>query len=447
MIKHYFLIFSFFCCQLVVLQAQEMSLYFMDGILQSTAVNPSFLPKKKVIYSFPGLSLGMTNSISSYNGMKMKNAEGVTVLNTDALLSDLSDHNYFRQNLAITTFQSMYGKKNWRISVSHSLKGNTYVAYPRGLVELAAKGNAEFIGETLEIAPEVDFSLYSETAFGYMMKIGRLSVGGRIKLLSGIANFSTDRSSATLTTDSEYYQLNVATDYRINAGGLVDVKGLIEDEAFDVSVRDDEFTFNSMFKKMNLGLDLGASMLLLDDKLMVSASIIDLGKIKWKNNPHNFHSSGTYRFEGVDINEVIDGEEVTGASSLDSLTTALDFVETNNTYSTTLPTKMYLSAKFKAHRFLSTGALVYFEPYRGHTYSGVAVDLTTHLGRILDFGLTASQVYKSSNLGAHMALKLGPVQIIAVTNNILAIVNPFEHKHVNARFGLNLAFGRKKILD
>jgi len=184
----------------------------------------------------------------------------------------------------------------------------------------------------------------------------------------------------------------------------------------------------------------------MDDKLMVSASIIDFGRIKWKNNAKNYTAKGSFDFSGVDLNDAIDDGDA-GEGLVDSLENAFDFVESENSYTTMLPTKVYLSARYKAHRFLTVGVLSYLEMYRGEVYNGFAVDATTHLGKVVDFGMTGSYVYRSPNLGAHLAVKLGPFQIIAASDNLLALVNPTNHHHTTARFGMNLAFGKKNVGD
>ena len=444
--NQYILIIALLVCQQLSLQAQEMGLYFMNGIAQSTDVNPAFMPDRKIIYSFPGISAGFSNSIGSYNDLIMKNAEGTTVLNTSALLSNAKSNNYLRTNVGLTTFRTMFGKDRWRVSVSNTIKQTSLFSYPSGLVELLAEGNAAHLDETLQIGPDIDLNLYSETAVGFMMRVSNLTVGGRIKLLSGMANVSTSRTSAKVTTDSEYYELAVESDYQINAGGLFSVDGLVDDGDVEINFEDEDLSASSLFKSPNLGLDLGATMVLMDDKLMLSASIIDLGRIKWKNNSKNYTATGNFDFSGVDLNDAIDDGD-SGEALLDSLENAFDFVETENSYSTSLPTKVYLSARFKAHRFLSVGVLSYMEMYRGEIYNGFALDATTHITKIVDFGLTGSYVYRSPNLGAHLALKFGPVQIIAATDNLLALMNPTNHQHTTARFGMNLAFGKKYVGD
>ena len=45
-----------------------------------------------------------------------------------------------------------------------------------------------------------------------------------------------------------------------------------------------------------------------------------------------------------------------------------------------------------------------------------------------------------NNIGLHAVLKLGPIQLYGVTDNIISAVRPFNSKSANGRVGLNVAF-------
>ncbi len=430
---------SFSLVSVLAVNAQQLGLYFLDGVIQSNQLNPAFVPDQKVAYSFPAFNVGMSNTIGAYNNFVTTNSEGVNVLNGDVVLNQLSANNIIRAGVDVHTFQSIFGKKKWRVSMSHAIKFNSFVNLPQDLARLAIEGNAAAIGETFQIAPDLNLSMHSETAFGAMIRFGNIDVGGKIKLLSGIANVMTDRTNATVTTDEEYYQLNFATDYRINAAGLVDIKNQDDLGDFELDWRLDEFSMSDMFNNLSIAVDLGASMSLLEDKLTVSASIVDFGKIKWKN-PYNFHSQGNYTYEGVDVRDLVDNDELSFEGTLDTLKQVFDFVETNNAYKTSLPLKTYLGGQYEINKFFSAGAVVYYENYRGKNYGGYAVNASTHLGKILNFGATWTSVYQTNSLGLHAALKLGPVQLLMLTDNIVAAFDPYGNQNFNAQFGLNLIF-------
>jgi len=437
--KKKILLSVYFCLiSLLTINAQQLGLYFLDGVVQSNQLNPAFVPKQKVVYALPGLIGGYHNSIAPYNDLVTTNAEGVNVLNGTILLNNMSDNNYVRGGFDMHTFHTVYGKKTWRVSMSHAIKFDSYVNLPRDLISLAVNGNAAAIGETFEIAPDLQLNMYSETAFGFMIKLGKINVGAKVKLFSGIANVSTDRTSATVTTDEEYYQLDIATDYRINAAGLVDVQNLDNFGNFDLDFDTDEFSMSDLFNDMSIGLDLGASVHLLDDKLTVAASIIDIGKIKWKN-AYNYHSEGDYTYEGVDVRDMVNDDEVSFDETVDTLKQIFNFTETSNDYTTWLPAKSYISGNYKISKLFSAGGVVYYENFRGKGYGGFALNGSMHVSQMLNLGLTWSSVYKTNSLGAHLMVKLGPVQLMALTDNIMSMFKPYDNQNFNAQFGLNIA--------
>ena len=439
MIKKIIFSLSFCLITSMTVNAQQLGLYFLDGVIQANHLNPAFAPKQKVAYSLPGFGAGFSNSMGAYNDFVSINAEGVGVLNGDVIMQQLSDNNFIRGGFNLHTYNSVIGKKNWRIILSNTIKFDTYVNIPRDLASLAIEGNAAAVGETFNIGPDLDMSAYSETGFGFMWKFGEVNVGGKIKLLSGLANVTTDRTQASVTTDEEYYQLTAMTDFRINAAGLVDIKNPDDLSQFDMEWQLDEFSVSDMFNNLSVGLDLGVSAKLIDKKLTLSASIIDIGKIKWKN-PYNFHSKGEYTFEGVDARNLVEDDELSFEGTLDTLDRIFNFTESNNAYTTALPMKTYLSANYKLHKFFSAGGMIYYENYRGQNFGGYALNASAHFSQIFNVGMTWSSVYKTNSLGAHFALKLGPVQLVAITDNLMAAMKPYDNQNFNAQFGLNLAF-------
>ncbi len=440
MIKKIIFSLSFCLIASITIHAQQLGLYFLDGVIQANHLNPAFAPKQKVVNSFPGLNAGFSTTLGAYNDFVTVNSEGVGVLNGDVVMQQLSDKNFIRGGFNLHTMHSVIGKKNWRIIVSNSIKFDTYVNIPRDLASLAIEGNAAAVGQTFNIGPDLNINAYSETGFGFMWKFGEVNVGGKIKLLSGLANVSTDKTAASVTTDEEYYQLEAMTDYRINAAGLVDIKNPTDLSTFEMDWKLDEITFSDMFDNLSVGLDLGASAKFIDKKLTVSASILDIGKIKWKNNPYNFYSQGAYRFEGIDARDLVEEDELSFEGTLDTLDGIFNFAETNSTYKTSLPTKAYFSTNYKIHKFFSAGGMLYYEKYRGQNFGGYALNASAHFSQVLNVGLTWSSVYKTSSLGAHFALKVGPVQLVALTDNIMAAMKPYDNQNFNAQFGLNLAF-------
>ena len=51
---------------------------------------------------------------------------------------------------------------------------------------------------------------------------------------------------------------------------------------------------------------------------------------------------------------------------------------------------------------------------------------------------------KFDNLGLNAVVKLGPVQLVAATDNILTAIQLYDSNSANMRVGLNLLFGKPR---
>ncbi len=369
---------SFFC---VKTKAQEMGLYFLDGLWQASQLNPAFVPDERFVFSFPSIALNLHHTASSYNDLHYTDANGKNIFSLDDVLGNMKSRNFARLHANLETIHFSFGGKIWRASLSHAVKFRTQLGYPKALAQLAWNGNEQFVGQTVQIGPDFQSVLYSELAAGFGMDIYKLRLGGRIKLLSGIFDMSTGSNFVTVTTDEEIYQLTFNTDYQINLAALKPYGSLSDFEP--------QFGFSLLGKNPGFGLDLGAAFEI-NEQLSVSASIIDLGWIKWKTNSQNHTSKGNYTFEGLDVNELVRDDSATFESTIDTLETIFDFQKTSHSYTTMLPGKMYLGASFKVSPMLRLGGVIYTEHYRKHLFKGVALNSSIHLGKIFTAGLVYS---------------------------------------------------------
>ena len=133
-----------------------------------------------------------------------------------------------------------------------------------------------YIGETLDVGPELLLQSYHEVYIGASYQMSNITLGARIKLLSGINDISTDNASIKLTTEEEIYQLRVESDYVLNTTGIVDYNG-IKDVDIDADKLLDELFSNFLGDNIGLAFDFGLDWKV-NDKFNISASILGLGK-------------------------------------------------------------------------------------------------------------------------------------------------------------------------
>ncbi len=438
MLKKLIFVFFFATSVCSLFAQQELSLHFLRNTWQSSKTNPAFITEHRVHYGMPNLYFNISHSGPSYNDVVISR-NGENVLDISRVLNSLSDNNQLFTNLELETMSTSFGIKNIRFSVSHAFKMNTYLDYSKDMVELAWNGNSQFIGETIQIGPDFQAFAYNEFALGAAMKILNVSAGAKLKILTGIGDVSTSRTDASLYTDPDIYQLTFNTDYKINTSSF-----LAYDGNGDFELDFGKITAERLFSK-NLGLavDLGAAFKL--GNVEVAASIIDLGYISWKKNATNYTSQGSHTYEGLDVSDIINDESITFEETIDTLAEVFNFDETSASYNTMLPTKLYLSGSYDINKMFKVGGLFYTEVYRGKLFPAFAASGTVKLGKIASLGMVYSirnQTY--DNVGLNATIKLGPVQIFAVTDNVIAAFKPYDSRNVNARIGINTIFNKKK---
>ena len=365
---------------------------------------------------------------------------GKKVIDIDRLIGFLKPENIIRDDLDLPTLSAAVHVGNLTVSLGHSVKFNAFFKYPKTLPQVIWQGNAQFIGETIALGNEVQVTAYQELALAGAYKIGNLTIGAKGKFLSGIADATSDKNhhSATLYTDPDVYQITLAGDYILNSANSVDYNSyndLNADFGFGSLTFKHFFSSNSGF-----ALDLGARLEM--GKWDFAASVLDLGEITWDEGVTNYAATKSYVYEGLDFSQAVTGGETANFDeALDTLQQLFQVEETHIAYSNALPRKVYLSTLYKMNGTLSFGGLLFYENYRGEPTSALALAANITLGKILAVGGTYAIMDNSyDNLGLNLGLKLGPFQLYAVTDNIIAAFNPGGARNFGARIGGNLVF-------
>jgi hypothetical protein len=179
------------------------------------------------------------------------------------------------------------------------------LSYPGDFMTFALRGNEDnttydFSGLGMHMSEHFEFALGVSRKFGDM-----LTVGIRPKLLTGVALISSSNNDISLYTSHEIWQLDSHIDLQLCTPGMTIPTN--DEGLFDPSgkfIFDSTLTGFADYKKLALsnrgfGIDLGAHFKPIS-KLVVSASIIDLGFINWKNYTYTASLDGAYSFEGIE---------------------------------------------------------------------------------------------------------------------------------------------------
>lgn len=424
----------------------NFSLYQLNNTAQSQYLNPAFRSSAKVGVSIAPfssfLNLQFLNSgFALDDALATRPNSDSLDLTPENLVDNLNDVNYLDFNLRTELAAFILTTKKSTFSFTAGAIVNAGVSYPKDLLRLAFYGNGgpEFLGQRAAIDNlGVDALGYLEFGAGYNRKIGdKLVVGGKLKYLVGLANIQTERMQAGITTDATTYELALDGAARINTSNT----------AFFDDLSDPMALLNNLKVTNNhgIGLDLGATYAL-NDRINLSASIIDLGAITWRDDVTNYEiEEFSFNYKGIDVIEFLNDSTAVFDAISDSLETASDIKETNNKYSTNLFTKAYLGGNFEITDFFNVGLVWFssFNPSRYMTAVNVSanVKLSHWLSATANYGLYS---YRDSNIGLGASVRTGPIQFFVMTDNVFAAINPQSAKNWHVNFGMSIQVGKSQ---
>ncbi|MGL4363580.1 MAG: DUF5723 family protein, partial [Bacteroidales bacterium] len=267
-----------------------------------------------------------------------------------------------------------------------------------------------------------------------------LSVGISGKYLMGFADISTSRKNREISiyTNPDIYQLEMTTNYQLNSSA----KGsLISQLPFS----NDSLPIHNTGKNNGFALDIGAEYII-NDKISVAASVIDIGSITWRENINSYKSEGKYTYQGVDVASLVLQDSSIGFDAItDTLKKSFNFERIENkSYKTPLNTQFYLSTTYRPIPILRVGGLFYGTFLYGKLQPSIAISGNIDLKKWFSVGIVAA--YRNRHLmppGINISLGGGPVQVFFATDNIVGAVMPLGTKDSNMRFGFNWLLGYK----
>ncbi len=417
---------------------QELGLHFMDKVWQSNLTNPAFFMDKKVAISLPSTYFNYTNSSFSIKNILQSEGDSM-ILDLGNAVNQLKNNNFVAGHINVDPLLIGVRVKNLQISVTSGVKAQTYFGYDKNLLGLLVNGNEAYINQKVNLAPEIGFTIYSEIGVGAAYRFledEKLSVGGRVKYLMGLADISTSQKQReiSLFTDPEFYQLTLQSDYALQSSNV------FQGETAD-SLEFDLNNLRPFSQNTGFGLDLGAQYKI-NEKFTVSASILDIGRIKWAENTKEYISQGTYTYDGIHFDQLIDSSFVNFGSITDSLRKVFNFKDLKReAYTTSLPTRFYLSGTYRVAKPLSVGALFYGEKLAGKFNPGLLLSGNVSVKEWFTFGLGLGYRNKRfGNIGINTSIKGGPFQVFFATDNVTGFFSFKGVRNANFRTGLNVLF-------
>lgn len=421
----------------------------MTLVPQRMYINPSFIPDSKWHIGIPALSsnhITLGYNAHTYSQLIKKDANDSLYVDLQNALDKMPKTNYLSMNARIDllSFSFTVGpNKNNFIYANITQRIATRFTMPSDLLNFIWKGNAAYLGETLDLKNlSGDASVFTEYGVSYARKLldDKLRVGITAKYLNGQLNTSIDNRGMTVYTDPNNYDITVKADFTARTSAFFNDMDNIDPMKIAFS-GNHGFAFN-----------IGAHYMI-DDHWEVAASANDLGMIFWKDNINNFElNDANFTYQGLDLATYITQPDSADAFEefVDTLKAVFDIQENQNSYSTNLSSNIYVSGAYKFTEKDRLGLDFYGEIFRNHFEPAVAINYTRKFGTI--FHLSGSYMYNNrsfANLGLGFALTLGPVQWYLAMDNILAPMMPQHSKNAHFHSGLNFVvnYKDKKIKD
>lgn len=424
---------------------QELMLYLSPETWHANTVNPAlFLPEKNIFIGGPSLGLDAAHSGDiAYRDLLRREGKR-SILDLSGAISKLQPENTLRIDQRNERALIGFRLGGWYLSGNWSQRTATTLTYTRALAELLWYGNGPFVGQLLDIGPSLSTIRWDELGVGLARSVGnRLCIGVRIKYLSGATMLLSDeaRRKIQVFTEPDVYQLSLQTDYAFYSSSFI--------AAVDTSGFGYDLSFNALKNRFgqNAGISGDVGLLIrIGRHLLLSASALDIGgRIQWKQNTAYFHSLGKFEYSGLFLpgTDILNGtvDSLDFGAALDSLNDVLNFQRADAKLTTVLPARYYAAVHWQLLQRWTLGAVLHHQ--RDERRQTTAVGFSGYWLPLpwLGVGVMYSINNRSAtNLGLSAAVRLGPVQAFALSDNALNAITPYRSAAVNFRIGGALVF-------
>ena len=177
------------------------------------------------------------------------------------------------------------------------------------------------------------------------------------------------------------------------------------------------------------------------EKVIISASVLDLGLIRWRNSTYNFKQEMDYTFEGVEF--TLDEDWDPGEGLLDSLQEVTKIKTDKGKYTTFLSSRIYVGAAYELNEKVRFGGVFRTRIHNYKFYNQFTVSANYQPFNMLSGTLSYSITGKNyMNLGLGLSVRGGPFNFYFITDQAPSVYFwPQEFSSLNFRFGFNLVFG------
>lgn len=441
--------------------------YFMETSYLRSSLNPALRPDQGylVVPILPNIGANLQTNKFNLDNLTFKGPEGKRVtfmhqsVDVNDFLSNLSNDNYINMDMNIKLLGLGFysGNKFW--SVDLGVRTHADVNVPKSFFALLKKG----FEQDRQISHDLsDLSAtgqsFIELGVGHSRSFlkNHLTVGARVKLLGGLADFDLDAKSLKIEAGPDSWKAKSQVTLRGSAPGL---EATYDDEDKFDGVDIDGFTISGY----GVGFDVGAvydlnHILPSLNGLKVSFALNDIGFINWsKNNTIHLRSPETeveitptdYTYSkdnGSSLTDVLD-------DAFDDIKEAVNLKEEGERRGRTSMLRMNMNMGVEYEIFkhrLSAGAL--YSARFGNYFTSSEFTLSVN-GRLnswvstsVSYGFIHSK-FDTFGFALHLAPSSGVNLFLASDYSIPHVSSDFvptTSKALNFQIGISMPLGKKQ---
>ena len=456
--------------------AQNSQVLYYMNLPQNHLLNPALRPSNKVYIGLPGLSginLNINNNFVNFKDVFIKGQTKDSIVsflhpgyNVDKFLAKIKDKNFLEQETTVQLLGVGFSVGNdGYIFIDINERFQSNIVLPGDLFRLILKGNEAFAGKKIDLSSlRGDIKYYHEFGAGYSRNFtDKLRIGIKGKLLFGIASASIDNKSLGITVNDDYSH-TLDANLIVNMSGPVDVKMNSNNNIDNIVFDDNRFNtssgavdFFSGKKNTGFGLDIGATYDI-TDRIVLSASVTDMGFIRWKKDVTNLKAHNEFKFSGLNMLDVVNGTKTideVGKDVLDSLKNAFTVSSSKAPFTTYLPFGISLGGSYSVTEKFSVGLLSYSRIIGKQLREALTLSANLNLGNAFSTSISyTAENHRYDNLGAGLAFRAGIAQFYLLSDRIPIMWNkiqddnsniilPSNWNTINLRLGMNLVFGNR----
>lgn len=437
--------------------------YFLKGNIFRYRLNPALMSERGH-FSIPILggvdvkTMGNVGMSDFLYDSPLNSDELVTFMHSsvdaDEFLSGLESDNTLNLNLDMTLFSAAFHAFGGFNTIDLTLRSNTGVSLPYDMFRFMKQMDDEHYSLS---DMRMQTRNFADLSLGHSRKIDEnLTVGARVKALFGLgyADAVFDKMDIAMSGDKWEIAAQGRADIALGGAYTLSDEMTISGKPMIDGYDDVSVGLHGFGMGVDLGVEYDFSELLLNG-LSVSASLTDLGFIKWSGAARAAIEPGdSYVFDGFDNMQIHNGDNTLDEQWEGMRDDLEDFFALEDkgegSVSTGLGAKLNIAAQYTMpfYKRMSVGALYThcFDDVFSYNQASLMVNVSPL--NVLDFAVSGTVGDRGAGFGALANLHCKGFAFFIGTDCFLGKVGkqfiPLENMDASVSFGVNIALGKAK---